>query len=143
MANGGFPVLKNGSKDSEGNAVRMAQYLLREWGQNVQPDHIFGPNTETAVKQFQGSKNLPVDGIIGQQTWGALLVTLQKGMKGEAVKAVQSQFPVADDGDFGPLTEQAVKTFQTQSGLTSDGMVGPNTWRALANSPMQPPGSSG
>ncbi len=143
MANGGFPTLKKGNADVEGNGVRRAQYLLRQKGFDIQPDHIFGQATEDAVKQFQQSKNLVVDGIIGDQTWNALLVTVKKGSTGEAVKAVQSQFQVADDGIFGPSTESVVKTFQTQSGLTADGIVGPLTWRALAGSPMQPPGTSG
>ena len=143
MANGGFPVLKKGDKDVEGNGVRRAQYLLRQKGFNIQPDHIFGPATEGAVKAFQQSTNLLVDGIVGNQTWNALLVTVKKGSTGEAVKAVQSQFPAADDGIFGPATESEVKTFQTQSQLTADGIVGPLTWRALAGSPMQPPGTSG
>ncbi len=143
MANGGFPVLKNGDQDVEGNGVRRAQYLLRERGYDVQPDHVFDLVTEDAVKQFQESADLLVDGIVGDQTWGALLVTVQKGSTGEAVKAVQSQFPAADDGIFGPVTESEVKTFQTESQLTADGIVGPLTWRALAGSPMQPPGTSG
>jgi len=143
MANGGFPTLKLGDKDVEGNGVRRAQYLLREKGHNIQPDHIFGPATDAAVRQFEGSAGLTVDGIIGDQTWTALLVQVQQGSQGEAVKAVQSQFPVADDGIFGPATDQAVKAFQTQAHLTADGIVGTLTWRALANSPMQPPGSSG
>ncbi len=143
MANGGFPVLKKGDKDTEGNGVRRAQYLLREKGANIQADHIFGEATDAAVRKFQGSKGLTVDGIVGEKTWTALLVTVKQGSKGEAVKAVQSQFPVADDGDFGPLTDKAVKAFQTESGLTADGIVGPLTWRALAGSPMQPPGTSG
>ena len=95
MANGGFPVLKKGDEDVEGNGVRRAQYLLRQRGFNIQPDHIFGPATEGAVKQFQQSENLLVDGIVGNQTWNALLVTVKKGSTGEAVKAVQSQFPAA------------------------------------------------
>ena len=143
MANGGFPVLKQGDRDVEGNGVRRVQYLLREKGFDIQPDHIFGPATEAAVKHFQESSNLLVDGIVGNQTWSALLVTVKNGSTGEAVKAVQSQFPAADDGIFGPVTESEVKTFQTQSQLTADGIVGPLTWRALAGSPMQPPGTSG
>jgi len=39
---------------------------------------------------------------------------------------------VADDADFGPLTESAVIAFQTENvGLTVDGLVGPETWGAL------------
>ena len=143
MANGGFPVLKMGDQDVEGNGVRRAQYLLREKGFDIQPDHIFGPATEGAVRQFQESTNLLIDGIVGDQTWSALLVTVKNGSTGEAVKAVQSQFPTADDGIFGAETESEVKAFQTQSQLTADGIVGPLTWRALAGSPMQPPGTSG
>lgn len=143
MANGGFPVLKIGDEDVEGNGVRRAQYLLRDKGHDILADHIFGPATDAAVRQFQGSQDLVVDGIIGQVTWPALLVQVQQGSEGEAVKAVQSQFPLAVDGIFGPLTDQAVKEFQTQAELAADGIVGPLTWLALANSPMQPPGSSG
>ena len=139
----GFPVLKKGDEDVEGNGVRRVQYLLRQKGFDIQPDHIFGPATEDAVKQFQQSENLLVDGIVDSQTWSALLVTVKEGSTGEAVKAVQSQFPAADDGIFGPITESEVKTFQTESQLTADGIVGPLTWRALAGSPMQPPDTSG
>ena len=40
--------------------------------------------------------------------------------------------PVADDADFGPLTESAVTAFQSENvGLTVDGLVGPETWGAL------------
>lgn len=138
-----FPALKVGDKDVEGNGVRRAQYLLRAKGHQVQPDRIFGPATESAVRKFQGAKGLTVDGIIGAQTWAALLVTVKAGSKGDAVKAVQSQLPIAADGVFGPATDRAVRDFQAQEGLTADGIVGPRTWEALAASPMQPPGSSG
>jgi hypothetical protein len=36
-------------------------------------DGIFGPNTEAAVRDFQQNENLSVDGIVGKQTWTALL----------------------------------------------------------------------
>lgn len=35
-------------------------------------DNQWGPNTEKAVKAFQQSKGLGVDGIAGEKTWGAL-----------------------------------------------------------------------
>jgi peptidoglycan hydrolase-like protein with peptidoglycan-binding domain len=34
---------------------------------------VFGPRTETAVKAFQQSEGLPVTGMVGPQTWAALL----------------------------------------------------------------------
>jgi peptidoglycan hydrolase-like protein with peptidoglycan-binding domain len=36
-------------------------------------DGIFGPKTEAAVRGFQQNDNLSVDGIVGRQTWTALL----------------------------------------------------------------------
>ncbi|OKH28312.1 hypothetical protein NIES2101_43655 [Calothrix sp. HK-06] len=35
-------------------------------------DGDFGTKTETAVKHFQSSNKLTVDGIVGQQTWQVL-----------------------------------------------------------------------
>jgi len=41
-------------------------------------------------------------------------------------------YPLTDDADFGPATEQAVISFQSDNPpLAVDGIVGPETWRAL------------
>lgn len=37
---------------------------------------LFGPSTEAAVKQFQKSRNLQVDGEVGELTWDVLFSTL-------------------------------------------------------------------
>lgn len=65
--------------------------------------------------------------------------TLRKGMRGEDVKALQTQLmqlgfrlPRYDaDGDFGSETLAAVKAFQRRQGLDVDGQVGPKTRAAL------------
>ena len=50
--------------------VQKALINLGYTGSN--PDGIFGPNTEAAVKQFQKENNLSVDGIVGPNTMDKL-----------------------------------------------------------------------
>ena len=59
--------LKRGSRGSE---VKTLQSKL-----NLLADGIFGPLTEEAVKEFQKSKGLTVDGVVGARTWAALGVS--------------------------------------------------------------------
>lgn len=62
-------VLRRGSF---GDEVERLQRLLSEAGFAVTIDADFGPATDLAVKQFQASKGLTVDGIVGRNTWEAL-----------------------------------------------------------------------
>lgn len=57
--------------------------------------------------------------------------TIRKGSRGSDVKYLQSLLHLAEDGIFGPMTQEAVIEFQRQHGLTPDGIVGPKTWFAL------------
>lgn len=60
---------------SSGEWVSYAQQLLTDAGfppQDHQIDGLFGPLTKEAVRDFQGTHGLTVDGIIGPQTWAAL-----------------------------------------------------------------------
>ena len=62
------PVLRRGSF---GDAVVDLQRKLNEAGFNLSVDADFGSATDLAVRQFQHSKGLTVDGIVGNSTWGA------------------------------------------------------------------------
>lgn len=65
-------LVKQGSK---GPDVKFAQERLVAHGFNPgKPDGLFGAATTEAVKQFQASNHLPVDGTVGDQTWNLLLV---------------------------------------------------------------------
>jgi peptidoglycan hydrolase-like protein with peptidoglycan-binding domain len=68
---------------------------------------------------------------------------LRTGSSGEKVRQMQrflnvisNAYPlipkIAEDGIFGPLTEEAVKTFQKVFKLTQDGIVGFNTWYKIS-----------
>ena len=143
-----WPLLRQGQSAPGPMAVepiRSLQYLLRQHGQpEVVVDGIFGPITEAAVRAFQQSRGLLVDGIVGNQTWPAIVVQVQQGSQGEAVRGVQSQFQARNlsgdpskglqvDGIFGPKTDAAVRGFQQAAGLGVDGIVGSVTWNALVN----------
>jgi peptidoglycan hydrolase-like protein with peptidoglycan-binding domain len=66
-------LLEEGDSDQ---AVRALQHLLKyKFGYESEVDGTFGPATTEAVRRFQASVNLPVDGIVGDQTWQALIAT--------------------------------------------------------------------
>ncbi|MEU9446285.1 peptidoglycan-binding protein [Streptomyces sp. NPDC048304] len=99
-------------------------------------DGAFGSATDSAVRSFQSAHGLSVDGIVGPDTWQALIVTVRQGSTGQAVSAVQSQLNahgagLTVDGAFGSATDSAVRSFQSAHGLSVDGIVGPDTWQAL------------
>ncbi len=115
------------------------QRLLRHHGFTVITDDKFGNQTRTAVIEFQSSRGIPADGLVGPITWTNLVqdIILQEGQTGEAVRAVQYLlqykfgYEIEMDGSFGPETTAAVEDFQINHQLTADGIVGMRTWQAL------------
>jgi peptidoglycan hydrolase-like protein with peptidoglycan-binding domain len=59
-------------------AVSDLQALLTSLGYGAQPDGIFGPETERAVKAFQRAQGLADDGIVGPATYAALDATVRQ-----------------------------------------------------------------
>ena len=123
--------------DTDNNVVAL-QYLLRQQGYtNLVADGTFGTETQAKVKNFQNKNGIEEEGVVGQETWEALIVKVSQGNNGDAVKAVQFLlakkygYSLEVDGIFGPLTVEAVKSFQSKQGLTADGIVGPLTWQKL------------
>jgi len=69
MANPNQPTLHPGAT---GPAVRRLQRALRRTPNlGLVVDGVFGPRTETAVRDFQDQHDLVVDGIVGPATWAA------------------------------------------------------------------------
>jgi peptidoglycan hydrolase-like protein with peptidoglycan-binding domain len=91
------------------------------------------------VITFQSSKGLRADGLVGAQTWEALVenVVPREGQSGDAVYAAQKLlqykfgYSIDLDGIFGPETSAAVLDFQSTHGLIPDGVVRAQTWQAL------------
>ena len=141
-----FPLVRKGDQQ---HPVQTLQHLLRARGQTLTVDGIFGAKTEAAVRAFQQQKALAVDGIVGPNTWSALILTVKQGSQGDAVRGVQEEFQFRNlsgdpskglqiDGIFGPKTDAAVRGFQDAlhqdiPSVAVDGIVGPVTWRALVS----------
>jgi murein L,D-transpeptidase YcbB/YkuD len=141
-----WPELRQGSNGAWPQAtVRSLQYLLNAHGAKLTVDGMFGPKTKAAVVAFQHSKGLSASGVVQASTWRSLLVTVQRGSVGPAVRGVQDQInfrnlkdgrTLVADGLFGPKTEASVRAFQKGmasevSGFRVDGIVGSQTWQAL------------
>ena len=58
-----------------GEYVKAAQNELNRHGKSLAVDGIFGPLTDAAVRAYQESVHLTVDGIVGPHTWGALITS--------------------------------------------------------------------
>lgn len=132
-----LPTLQRGSK---GRAVRHLQGGVNVHSYKIAEDGDFGPGTERAVRSYQGSHGLLVDGVVGDNTWWSLvgqhITQVQRGSSGHTVTVVQAQANtfgagLTEDGDFGPATERAIRNIQASNGASVDGVVGPVTWRVL------------
>jgi N-acetylmuramoyl-L-alanine amidase len=127
----------------DGEAVRDIQDRLAALGfsATADPRGSFGEGTATAVSAFQAKRGLWVDGIVGPDTWRALVSAgYQLGsrmlyhrvpmMRGDDVADLQRRlnslgFDAGNvDGIFGPDTLHGLLNFQSNRGLAEDGMLG-------------------
>lgn len=135
--NDNFP-LKVGSAGAYVKCLEYGLHIANCYPSNSY-DGIFGPQVEAAVRQFQTRAGIGVDGIVGQQTWGAL-----KGVISNIQNALNRHgFNLSVDGEGGPATLNAVESFQSSHGLGADGYVGPQTASALGIQYFGTSGSSG
>ncbi len=128
-----WPTVQTGEKN---NRVRVIQHLLNQRGAGLVVDASFGPSTLAAVKSFQSSNGLTVDGVVGPITWSKLVVSLSKGATGNAVKGLQVALNVhgADltvDGSYGSLTGNAVNSLRLRYDLPSGTSTNSAVWNSL------------
>ena len=109
----------------------------------------YDEDTEIAVRAFQQSRGIGVDGAVGAETWQALdgarwklgsrtlFHSVSTPLVGEDVSALQERLLEMGydsgraDGIYGARTARAVAQFQREVGLTPDGSCGPQTMKAL------------
>ncbi len=141
------PILPGG----RGPAVEDVQRRLLGLGYDLGPtgiDGVFLGKTRDAVTAFQAEHALSEDGIVGDETWSALVdETFVLGDRmlylrlphfhGRDVRILQSALNTLGfscgfaDGIFGPYCERAVREFQLSCGHAADGIAGLETTRAL------------
>jgi N-acetylmuramoyl-L-alanine amidase len=136
---------------SRGEDVRDLQRRLAAVGLSLSPDDlgVFGTATEQAVQEFQTRRGLRVDGIVGRETWSALvesgfelgdrLLYFRRPMlRGDDVTELQRRLNALgfdagrEDGILGRATAAALTEFQRNAGLPADGICGDTTIAALA-----------
>ena len=150
---------------SSGSDVALMQSYLNAIKNGIFPslsrlsvDGKYGQRTKNTVIQYQGLSGLSQDGIIGKNTWDAILsdyenlapvnpdiypgVPLRPGDSGAAVMNMQTRLnnvsPVykainyqSADGKYGNNMTNAVRRFQGQFGLAADGIIGQQTWNKI------------
>ena len=87
------------TRGDRGPAVVDLQNLL-----GVEADGEFGPETEQAVRAFQASRNIFVDGVVGSHTWGALTASLAGAAGGNvgslSPTTIKRIIKLADESDL-------------------------------------------
>ncbi len=133
-----------------GDAIRDLQHRLIGAGHSIAPAELgtFGRGTERAVRDFQQARRIRVDGLVGPETWTALvesgfapgdrlLYLRRPNLRGDDVVALQTTLnrlgfdAGREDGILGPQTHTALRDFQRNAGLSLDGVAGPATLAAF------------
>lgn len=126
-----------------GEPVLDVQERLSSLGYDVSRDEagLFGDGTMEAVSQFQAERGLPVDGIVGPESWREIVDAGYKlgdrmvyhrvpMMRGDDIAELQARLNSLGfdtgkvDGIFGPDTLSGLTDFQHNRGLAEDGISG-------------------
>lgn len=138
-------------RNDSGEAVADIQTRLQAAGFACDPDSPgdFLDGTDHAVREFQRSRNLSQDGIVGRDTWRHLveagfrlgeryLYYRRPMMRGDDVADFQRHMNMLgfdagkEDGIYGPNTHRALLEFQENRQIVADGVVGPLVWNELS-----------
>ena len=129
-------------RNDSGDAVRDIQQRLERLEYEVEVTGTFDGDTQAAVRAFQERRGVPVDGIVGPDTWRELveadrtigdrvLYYCRPMMRGDDVAQLQNQLNLLgfdagkEDGIFGADSQRALIEFQESRRLAEDGIMGP------------------
>ena len=154
-------LLRYGSSGAQVRKLQQKLNFVRDYYGGIpalSEDGIFGSATESAVRAYQRDKGLSQDGIVGPNTWNALIgdywlyydgtsprtepfpgTLLRVGSSGSDVLKMQRYLNIISDvyagigklvpdGIFGSRTKASVQSFQRLFGLSPDGIIGQLTW---------------
>ena len=163
-------VLRLGDKGIAVNKIQAYLNMFVDAGYittRLTPDGIYGPRTQTAVREIQSYMRMNPDGVIGNATWDGIFELLKRlnvvtnipvasvsyylylGDYGIAVFKMQEYLnefaakspslkSVRIDGEYGSGTRMAVQQYQYLKGLPIDGAIGKATWDDIVNERNQP-----
>jgi peptidoglycan hydrolase-like protein with peptidoglycan-binding domain len=141
-----YPILKQGAA---GTAVTILQRRLNQRFAEfdvtrnfIKVTGSFDADTHLAVKYLQKITCLPVDGVVGLQTWDFLwhgavsLPILGQGNCGAMVWQIQETlkrigYPMIVDGFFTTQLVYQLKLYQEINALTVTGVVDHPTWSSI------------
>ena len=140
--------IRKGDRGPEVEDVQRRLLTLGEDLGSTGVDGVFLGATYSAVCDFQRRHDLDEDGVVGPQTWSALvdasfllgdrlLYLRMPYFHGADVRELQGALNALGfscgeaDAIFGPFTERAVREFQANTALLADGIAGPDTFRAV------------
>lgn len=119
--------------------MKIIQTRLNDLGYSCgTPDGKQGNTTDAKIKAYQTAKGFTSDGIVGTQTWNAMLPQISQGSVNDAVKFLRARLTAkgvsgvsGTSTTFDATLAGKVKTFQSSVSLSPDGVVGMDTWRKL------------
>ena len=103
------------SYGSSGEDVKELQKSLNNMGYSLAVDGKFGTKTQNAVKSYQKSNGLSVDGIVGNNTWSSLLGSNLKNNSNNKNQVIST----SDNAPAKQLVEKERPTYQKSESLIS------------------------